>query len=84
MEPSATTTPVTIVVTCGVRYFGCTRRNQGGSSPSRLMEKKMRGWPSWNTSSTAVMEITAPREMMAWPQVMPATSKALRQRDRSP
>ena len=36
----------------------------------------MRGWPSWNTSSTAVIEMMAPNEMIAWPQPMPATSKA--------
>src|SRR6188474_1815417 len=27
------------------------------------MTKKMRGWPSWNTSNTAVMDTTAPNEM---------------------
>ena len=44
--------PVTIVVTCGVWKRGWTARKTGGSRPSRLIEKKMRGWPIWKTSST--------------------------------
>ena len=40
-----TKTPVRIVVTCGVLYFGWTLANVEGSSPSRAIEKKMRGWP---------------------------------------
>ena len=41
-----TATPVRIVVTCGVRNRGCTSAKLGGSSPSRAIEKKIRGWPS--------------------------------------
>ncbi len=41
-----TATPVRIVVTCGVRKRGCTLAKLGGSSPSRAIEKKIRGWPS--------------------------------------
>ena len=40
-----TTTPVTIVVAHGTRYFGCTRAAHRGSRPSRAMAKKMRGCP---------------------------------------
>src|SRR3982751_5187166 len=41
----ATKSPVRIVPTYGVRYFGCTFENALGSRPSRDIEKKMRGWP---------------------------------------
>ena len=41
----ATNIPVRMVVMCGVRYFGCTRAAHDGRSPSRAIEKKMRGWP---------------------------------------
>ncbi len=44
-EKTATSTPVKIVVTCGVRNLGCTLAAHWGSKPSRAMEKKMRGWP---------------------------------------
>ena len=72
--------PVQMVVTCGVLCTGCTRAKYFGSSPSRLMEKKMRGWPIWNTSSTAVVATTAPRDTRptshwaAWLYCSPATS----------
>ena len=55
-----TTTPVMIVVTCGVWYFGWIFAAHGGSRPSRAIEKKIRGWPSWNTRSTELIAITAP------------------------
>ena len=58
--PSATTSPVTTVVMCGVRYFGWILAAHPGSSPSRAIAKKMRGCPYWKTSSTAVSETTAP------------------------
>src|SRR6185437_16657521 len=63
-ENAATNTPVRMVPTYGVLYLGWTFAITGGSSPSRAIEKKMRGWPSWNTSSTLPMAITAPNEMM--------------------
>src|SRR6185503_1354900 len=61
MPPTAT--PVRIVVTCGVLKRGCTLANTDGSSPSRAIEKKMRGCPSWNTRSTAVCATTDPKAM---------------------
>ncbi len=60
IEQTPTARPVTIVVTCGVRNLGCTRAKLCGSSPSRAIEKKIRGWPSWNTRSTAVCATTDP------------------------
>ncbi len=56
------------------------RGTTGGSSPSRAMTKKMRGWPSWNTSSTAVIETTAPNAMIAWPQPMSRRLEGARER----
>jgi hypothetical protein len=58
--PIATSTPVQIVLPNGVPNCGWILRNHCGSRPSRLIEKKMRVCPSWNTSSTAVIEMTAP------------------------
>src|SRR6476619_5524016 len=43
---NATNTPVRIVPMYGVRYLGCTFARNGGSNPSRDIEKKMRGCPS--------------------------------------
>ena len=40
------------------------RERTCGSRPSRDIEKKMRGWPSWKTSSTLPIAITAPSAMM--------------------
>jgi len=37
-EINAATVPVMIVVTYGVRNFGCTRLKAGGSNPSRDIE----------------------------------------------
>ena len=62
---------------CGVRYFGCTFAAHGGSRPSRAIEKKMRGWPSWNTTSTDVVAKTAPSEMMPAAQCMPSAENAV-------
>src|SRR6476620_9681911 len=61
MPPTAT--PVSIVVTYGVLNRGWTLANTEGSNPSRAIEKKMRGWPSWNTSNTAVWATTDPKAM---------------------
>jgi hypothetical protein len=64
-----TKTPVRMVVTYGVRNRGCTLAAHGGRSPSRAITMKIRGWPSWKTSSTAVIATTAPKERMparAW------------------
>ena len=69
-----TATPVRIVVTCGVRKRGWTRANDCGSRPSRAIEKKMRGWPSWKTRSTAVCAITDPRATKPVAQVSPGAT----------
>jgi len=41
------------------------------------MEKKMRGWPSWNTSSTPLVAHTAPKAMMPEAHVMWFAEKAV-------
>ena len=64
-------------MTCGVRYFGWTLAAHAGSSPSRAIEKKMRGCPSWNTTSTDVVANTAPSEMMPAAQCMPSAENAV-------
>ena len=51
-----------IVVMCGVPKRGCTLLTPGGSSWSRLIAKKMRGWLMSMTSSTLVMPATAPAD----------------------
>ena len=56
--------PVMMVPMYGVLNRGCTRARNGGSRPSRAIDMKIRGWPSWNTSSTLLMAITAPSETM--------------------
>ena len=44
----------------GMRLTGWIFAAHCGSRPSRAIAKKMRGWPYWNTSSTAVIETAAP------------------------
>ena len=61
---TATKSPVMMVPMYGVLNRGCTRARNGGSSPSRDIDMKMRGWPSWKTSSTLLMAITAPSDTM--------------------
>jgi len=56
-----TARPVTMVVTWGVLKRGCTRAKTSGSIPSRAIAKKIRGCPSWKTSSTAVWATTEPK-----------------------
>ncbi len=57
-----TNTPVQMVVTCGVRYFGWMAANFFGSRPSRDIEKKIRGCPYWKIRRTAVIATTAPND----------------------
>ena len=84
-ENVATATPVRIVVTCGVWYFGWIFAAHRGSRPSRAIEKKMRGCPSWNTISTDVHAKIAPSEMMPAAQFMPERrERASRAAARSP
>ena len=59
-----TNVPVMIVPRYGVLNRGCTLEKNGGRSPSRDMDMKMRGCPSWKTSNTLVIANTAPRETM--------------------
>ena len=55
---------------------GCTLLTPCGSSPSRLIAKKMRGWLISITSSTDVMPATAPAETryaaQSWPMRLSA------------
>ena len=60
----ATNRPVMMVPMYGVLKRGCTRARNGGSRPSRAIDMKMRGWPSWNTSSTLLIAMTAPSDTM--------------------
>jgi hypothetical protein len=50
-------TPVTIVVTYGVRNRGCTLANAGGSKPSLAIAQKIRGWLM---NMTSIAEVSAP------------------------
>ena len=49
-----------IVVAYGMRVRGWSFAAHCGSRPSRAIAKKMRGWPYWNTSSTADIDTAAP------------------------
>ena len=60
-DATATTMPVMSVVVYGMRLTGWIFAAHCGSSPSRAIAKKMRGWPYWKTRSTAVIETAAPR-----------------------
>ena len=51
-----------------------------GSRPSRAIAKKMRGWPYWNTSSTADIETTAPSATIQPTVVEPGELERARQR----
>src|SRR5262245_40137567 len=55
----ATTRPVTMVENHGVLNRGWMEEKMDGSRPSRLIDIQMRGCPSWNTSKTVAMAITA-------------------------
>jgi len=56
-------TPAIQVTRCGVPCSS-TLANQGGSSPSRLIENQTRVTPSRKVSITVMMESTAKTEMM--------------------
>ena len=72
----ATMTQVMIVVMYGVRKRGCTLLTPAGSSRSRLIEKKMRGWLMSMTSSTLVMPATAPADTSPAAQSLLMTASA--------
>ena len=74
---NATTLPASQVVTWGVWDVGCTLAAHRGSRPSRAIEKKMRGWPSWKTTRTEVVANTAPSEMISAGQPMPRAENAV-------
>ena len=57
---TAAANPVTQVPFAGVLYFGCTRANQSGRSPSMPMVMKMRAWPTVMTNMTEVIPAIAP------------------------
>ncbi len=65
-----------IVVVAGMCVRGCTFAAHFGSRPSRAIAKKMRGWPYWNTSSTADIDTTAPSATMPLTALNPASSSA--------
>src|SRR5262245_12630760 len=54
-------TPVTMVVMWGVRYFGWTFANTGGSRPSLAMAQNTRGWLM---SMTSMADDSAPMAAM--------------------
>ena len=56
----ATTTPVTMVETCGVPKRGWTRPAQAGIRPSFDIARKMRGCASIITTITELSAATAP------------------------
>ena len=58
-DQHATKIPVNSVVMNGIRVLGWSLAAHCGSRPSRAIAKKIRGWPYWKTSSTAVSETTA-------------------------
>ena len=69
--------PVRIVDFHGVRNRGCTApKKPGGSSPSRAMARKIRGWLSIITSSTDVIPATAPTEISSCAHGSPACRNA--------
>src|SRR2546422_3773033 len=76
-DHSPTKMPVISVVIWGTRVVGWTFAAQGGSRPSRPIAKKMRGWPYWNTSSTADIEMIAPRATIQPTVLNPALFSAL-------
>ncbi len=76
-ENAHTTAPVRIVETAGVPKRGLTFANNGGRSPSRDIDIKMRGCPSWNTRRTAVIDAVAPRDTTVFAQTFPVAATAV-------
>ena len=60
----------------GTRVFGSSLAAHRGSSPSRAIAKKIRGWPYWNTSSTAAIETAAPSATIMPTPANPASFSA--------
>ncbi len=54
-------TPSRMVGRYGVRNFGWTREKKRGSSPSRLIAKNTRVWPSSRIMHTVVRPTAAPK-----------------------
>src|SRR5215510_8982307 len=73
-EGIATTSPVMMVENHGVLKRGWMAEKIGGSNPSRLIDIQMRGCPSWKTSSTVAIAITALIAMIPETQGMLAPS----------
>src|SRR5689334_3382755 len=76
-EKAHTTTPVRIVDAAGVPYFGLIRANQGGRRPSRDIDMRILGCPSWNTSSTAVIDAVAPTDTIVFAHAFPVAATAV-------
>ena len=68
--------PVNSVVTNGIFVRGESFAAHCGSRPSRAIAKKMRGWPYWNTSSTADIETAAPSATIQPTALKPASCSA--------
>ena len=66
-EKIVTPTPVMIVTTCGVWYFGCNLLRKLGSRPSRAMAKNNRVWPK------SIIRMTDGRARNAASPIRPAT-----------
>ena len=64
----ATTTPSSSVERYGVPKRGWTSEKNRGSSPSRLIAKKTRLWPSSRIMQTEVRPTAAPKLMTSRPR----------------
>ena len=60
----------------GILVRGLKRAAHCGSSPSRAIAKKIRGWPYWKTSSTADIDTAAPSATIQPTVLKPASSSA--------
>ena len=69
-------TPSRMVGRCGVLNRGWTREKKRGSSPSRLIAKKTRVWPSSRIMHTVVRPTAAPKLMKPANQGCPVALKA--------
>src|SRR6266850_2272673 len=76
-EKVHTTAPVRIVETAGVPKRGLTLANRGGRSPSRDIDIRMRGCPSWKTRRTAVIDAVAPTDTTVFAQAFPVAATAV-------
>jgi hypothetical protein len=73
----ATATPVTAVITHGVRKVGWTLARTGGSSPSRAIANATRVWPSIRIITTTMRPMQAPIAISRPIQSIPTDSNAV-------